>query len=266
MVLRTKEDIHDEIMDRFQNRAKELIEEGSMIDLYTTILAEIGEEIYYEIDRNRTPHIWSSLEGTQLDDTGVMLNIPRKEGESDQTYRYRLMNWTLSNESANTTAISDALLNPIYASNIEFRPKVHGCGTGVCYVIPREYTNEYIHNSLVEAKMIVEKIASPGLYVEYIIPRVIGVKLQIYIRSENGDLPTIKSELESKILEYINNLAPYEYLQVGQINKIGILEDMVDYFNVLSVILDGATTSSLSIKQGIDTKLLYDEIIWVGDE
>ena len=68
------------------------------------------------------------------------------------------------------------------------------------------------------------------------------------------------------VLEYINNIPPYSYLQVGQINRIGITEDKVDYFNVMSVIINGTTVTSTAIVQGIDTKFLYDEIIWTGSD
>ena len=262
--MKTSAEVHSDIIQRFKDKTKETVEQGTMIDILTAVYSEICADIYDEIDRNRTPHIWSSLEGDQLDDTGTMLNLPRSVGESDANYRYRLMNWTLSNEAANTTAINDALLLPTWASNIEFRPKVYGCGTGVCYVIPRQYTSEYISNSLVEAKQIVEKVASPGLYVEYIVPSILGVKLQVYMTSENGDIDAIHTNIERNVLEYINNIPPYAYLQVGQINRIGILEDKVDYFNVMSVIINGQTTASTAIAQGIDTKFLYDEIIWTG--
>lgn len=264
--MKTSEQVREDILNRFYNKTRTRVEEGSMVDLFTTVLAEVGADIYQEIDRNRTPHVWSYLEGEQLDDTGTMLNLPRKTGETDTNYRYRLMNWTLSNEASNNTAINDALLLPVYASNIEFRPQVRGCGTGVCYVIPKEYTTDYITNSLLEAKQIIETVASPGLYVEYIVPEILGVKLQIYMVSENGDINSIKENIERNVLEYINNIPPYSYLQVGQINRIGITEDKVDYFNVMSVIINGTTVTSTAIIQGIDTKFLYDEIIWMGSD
>lgn len=262
--MKTAEEVRSDILTRFETRIADTIEEGTMIDLFTTVIGDVDEDIYEEIDRNRTPHIWSSLEGQQLDDTGTMLNIPRKTGESDANYRYRIMNWVLTNEASNLTAINNALLLPTYASNIEFRPKVYGCGTAVCYVIPKEYTTEYISNSLVEARSIVESVASPSLYVEYIVPQIRGVKLQVYMTSDTGDIETIKSNIETNVLEYINNLPPYSYLQVGQINRIGLSESRVDYFNVMSVMIDGVVTDEVAILQDIETKLLYDEIIWQG--
>lgn len=264
--VKTSEQVRTDILNRFYNKTRMTVEEGSMIDIFTTVLAEIGEDIYQEIDRNRTPHVWSYLEGQQLDDTGTMLNLPRRTGEGDTNYKYRLMNWVLTNEASNDTAINDALLLPTYASNIEFRPKVRGCGTGVCYVIPKEYTTDYITNALLEAKQIMETVASPSLYIEYIVPQILGVQLQVYMISENGDINAIKENIEKNVLEYINNIPPYSYLQIGHINRIGITEDKVDYFNVMSVIINGETVSDTSVFQNIDTKLLYDKIIWTGSD
>lgn len=264
--MKTAEQVRKDIISRFETRVQDVVEEGSILDIYNTVLGEVGALIYEEIDRNRTPHIWSSLEGQQLDDTGTMLNLPRKVDESDNNYRYRLMNWTLSNEASNYTAINDALLLPTYASNIEFRPKVHGCGTAVCYVIPKEYTTDYITNSLWEAQQIVESIASPSLYVQYIVPRIIGIRLQCYMTSATGDIDTIHANIESKVLEYINNIPPYTYLQIGQINRIGLNESRVDYFNVQSVMINDVVSTDIAIFQDIDTKILFDQIIWAGDE
>lgn len=230
------------------------------------MLGKTFENVYQEIEDNKNPHIWSSLAGKTLDDTGTFVNCPRKPNEDDANYRYRLMNWVLRNEASNTTAISDELLQMTYASNIDYRPFTKGSGTATCYVIPRTYNKETIANALKEAAERVSKVASPSLHVEYIIPKILGVRLQIYISASNGDIEAIKSNISGKILEYINAIPPQKYLKVGEINKIGVNESGVDYFNVLSLIIDNQTVDSLEVLQGIDTKMLFDEIIWTGDE
>lgn len=259
--------IQEDAREKFEQLVDDKIQTGSVIDMLLAAIGEEETEIYDEIDKNRTPHVWSSLNGDRLDSTGVMLNLPRKTNESDANYRFRLMRWTTANEAGNQRAINDALLLPKYASNIQFKPMTKGSGTATCYVIPRDYSEQTIKYALVEAKEKVEEIASPGLYVEYITPKIKGVKLQIYLSvNEKSDAAIIKKTLSEKILEYINNIAPNDFLEVGKINKIGIMEPNVDYFNVLSVMIDGQTADSLKILQRLDTKLLFDEIIWSGDE
>ena len=263
--MKTATQIHDDIIERFQTRIGQDIEPGSAIDLFTTVISEIDEDLYEEIDRNRTPHVWSYLEGQQLDDTGTMVNLPRKTGESDGNYKYRLMRWTLSNEAANASAINDALLLPVYASNIMYQPLVKGAGTAVVHVIPRDYTEETITNALEEAKSIVERVGDPATYVEYIVPRVLGVRFQIFMTVTGGDVQYIRNILTSLILEYVNNIAPYNYLQIGVINRIGINTQYVDYFSVLSVMIDDQVVDDIRILQNLDTKFLFDDITWTGD-
>ena len=92
--MKTAEEAYADIKGRFETRVNDTVEDGSMLDLLITVMSKEVEDIYTEIDRNRFPHIWTSLEGQQLTDTGIMVNLPRANGETDSTYRYRLMNWT----------------------------------------------------------------------------------------------------------------------------------------------------------------------------
>lgn len=263
--MKTYDDIFTDISNRFESKANDSIAEGSVVEFYTAAVAESMAAIYQDIEDNKNPHIWSKLYGEQLDDMGVMLNCARKEDENDISYRYRLMNWVLSNEASNKTAISDALLNPEYASNIEFVPYTKGSGTASCYIIPKSYDEDIIEKACVEAENIIKKIANPSLYVEYIIPTAKPVTLQIYISSGKGDLEAIKKDLETRISLYINTIAPKDYLDIGYINKLGVNTSCVDYFSVLSIIIDDVVYDSIKILQGLDTKMIYDKINWITD-
>lgn len=258
--------IQEDLSNNFTKLTGSTIAPGSVLDLYNTAISKIDEDIYLEIEKNKTPHIWSSLEGENLDYTGTWVNLPRKEGESDNNYKYRLQQWTLSNEASNTTAIKNALMNLTYASNVDYVPYIKGSGTGACYIIPKDYNMDTINNALSEVYEIIKTVASPSLYVEYIIPTVKAVKLQIYMSSSNGDLETIKDTLTIQISNYINTIPPNSYFEVGAINKIGINTNNVDYFNVTSVLIDNIVTDKIQILQTIDSKMLFDKIIWIeGD-
>ena len=264
--MRTASEILSDLKARFEKRVQDTIAPGSVLDFFNTAVSETLGDVYKEIDANKNPHLWSKLYGEQLDDMGIMLSLPRKTNEDDLSYRYRLMNWVLANEASNETAISDALLNPVYASNIEFKPYTKGCGTATCYVIPRDYQLETIDNALEEASSIVKRVADPTMYVEYIVPTIRGVRLQILLTvSDDADIDTIKENIQSEIMEYINTIPPKEYLEVGKINRIGISQPNVTYFNVLSMIINDEVEDSIKVLQGLDSKFLFDEIIWEED-
>lgn len=264
--MKTAEEIHSDMISRFENKINDKIQAGSAIDLFATAIAQEYEELYAEIERNRTPHVWTYLEGEYIDKAALGLNLPRKNNESDNTYKYRLSRWGLINEASNTTAIETRLFNMEHASYAEFVPKTRGAGTGTVYVIPRHYNTESIENSLAEAKTKIQDIVSPSLHIEYVIPEVKSVRLQISLRAPNIDLPLLKSNLESEILEYVNNIAPNDYLDLGEINRIGINTAGVKYFNVLGLYINDEIAIGNKILQDLDTKLLFDEIMWIDED
>lgn len=259
--MKTSDTIQKDIALRFEDKVLKKTQEGSVIDMYNVAVSETLEEVYQEIEDSKNPHIFTGLTGQALDDTGFWVNCPRKVGEDDQNYIYRLMNWTLKNEASNTTAIQDSLLNLTFASNVDYVPFTKGSGTATCYVIPKFYNSETISGALAEAATIVKKIASPSLFVEYIIPAIRAVKLQVFLDSSE-DLLLIKSNIEQKIKTYINAIPPGQYLKVGEINKIGVNEPNVDYFSVLALIIDDDEEKGIEILQEIDSKFLFDEMIW----
>lgn len=263
--MRTAIEISNDIKSNFEKRIQDTVAPGTVIDFYNAAVGEVVEKAYEEIEKNKNPHIWSNLKGAELDSMGTMLNIPRVPNESDTTYKYRILNWIPKNEASNTTAITDALLTPTYASNIEYRPYTKGSGTGTCYVIPKDYSSEMIEKALQEAAEKIKKVASPSLHVEYIIPTIKGIKLQIYMSSSTGDITAMRNNITSKIKEYINTIPPKEYLKVGDINKIGVNESNVEYFSVLSLMVNGVPIDGIQLLQEIDSKFLFDEIIWVED-
>ena len=263
--MKTKEEIQESIKETFSDYVQDNIKDGSALDIFS---AAIGNEIagnYDEIEKNRTPHIWSSLKGEQLDWTGEWVNLPRKVGEIDENYRYRLKHGTKSNEASNTTAIQNALLDMQYSSNVDYEPFTHGSGTGTCYIIPNDYDETTIMKALKEVSDTVKKVASPSLYVEYIIPTVRSVKFQIIISAPGTDLDVVKSNITTAISAYVDAIAPKEYLSVGAINRIGLAESGVESFSVASVLIDNVPQQSSRILQGLDTKMLFDEILWVED-
>lgn len=265
--MRSAAEIFADLKERFEKRVQDTIASGTVLDFFMTSTSETLGDVYKEIEANKNPHLWSSLYGDKLDDMGVMLNIPRKTNEDDNSYRYRIMNWVLTNEASNRTAINNALLNPVYASNIDFQEFTKGSGTATCYIIPKDYSLDTIENAVNEAKEIINRVADPMGYVEYVIPTIRAVQLQIYISvSDDADLDLIESNIRSAVMEYINRIPPKQYLEVGEINRIGITQPNVKYFNVLSMMIDGEVDDSIRLVQGLDSKFLFDEIIWTTEE
>lgn len=263
--MKEADEILEDIRDRFNERTGKDFQDGSVLDLFSSAISTSLKDVYQEIEKNKNPHIWTKLEGDTLDATGIWVNCPRAQGENDLSYKYRLMNWMLKNEASNTTSIQDSLLNMTYASNAEFVPMTKGCGTGTVYVIPKSYSNTVINAALAEAKARVEKYSSPALYIEYVIPEIRAVTIEAYLKTDAGDDTVIKNQIDSAIRRYVNAIAPKDYLSVGTMNKLGIEINDVDYFNIIGLIVDGSVINKVKLLQELDSKFLFDQIVWIGD-
>lgn len=263
----TINEIHERVKARFLYYSDNNITENSVMDLYSLAVSDVMNELYKEIEAAKMPHLYTKLTGNSLDDLGYLLTLPREVDESDGQYLYRLMNWKYIAESSNDRAINIALLNRTYASHAEYLPMTHGSGTGTVYIIPKTYDDrEVIAGAIGECIDVMEKVASPSLYLEYTIPEPKPVILNVGLRiHDDGDFNSITRSLEEKIKEYVNNIPPDKYFLVGMINKIGINEDLVEYFNVLQVFIDEKEQDSIEILQALEDKFLLKEIVWTEE-
>ncbi len=265
-MVKTTEEIKNTIIQNFEEKTNQLIRSGSVIDFYNNAVSDSMNKMYQEIEDAKNPHLYSKLSGDNLDDECAMVGITRRSNETDKTLLYRLHNWTLANAKGNTTSITDALLDLTYASNVTYVPRVYGCGTGVAYVIPKEYTDEIISKALEEAKERLNDVIDPSLYIQYIVPRVLPVQFQCSIQArEDVDISILESLIVLKVKEYIDAIAPKESLSIGSIEKMVLALDEVSYFRVISYSVDGVTETGTETMQTVDTKLMFDDITWTEE-
>ena len=263
--MKTREEVHASLIGRLENKLQDTIKNGSMLDMVSYSIADETEEMYQEIEDAKNPHLFTNTSGEELDDLARWTNLERRDGEDDDTFKYRLKDWVYSAEASNTRAISNILLTPEHASNIEYVPDTHGCGTGTCYVLPSSYEDDVIQASLAEAEERIREIVSPALYVEYIVPSIRAVKLQCILSVSDVDANFVQHEIEDRVREYINSIAPRDFLKVGELIRIGLSVTGVEYFNVVTVLLNEEVSSDLAIVQELETKFLFDEILWTGE-
>lgn len=264
--MKEREEIHTSLNNKLETNLRDSIKQGSMLDIFSYTISDEMENMYQEIEDAKNPHLFTRTSGENLDELGQWANLPRMDGEDDDTYKYRLKDWVYTAEASNTKAISNILLTPEYAANIEYVPNTHGCGTGTCYVLPQTYEDENIELSLKEAKERIQDTVSPSLYIEYIVPSIRAVKLNCFLSTEEVDKNLVQATIEERIKDHINSIAPRDFLKVGDLIRIGLAVDGVEYFNVMSILINEEPIHELSTVQELETKMLYDEIIWYGEQ
>jgi hypothetical protein len=238
------------------------LQDGTVIDNYVLAAATALQAAYDEIESNKDPHIFTNLSGSNLDATGFMFNCPRNAGEQDDAYLYRILNWLHSAQACNILAINSALIGLQYASNAMYVPLTHGTSTASVYIIPTSYDGTGPQLAISEVTNRLNNVVSPGTYIEYVIPTTRNVRFVIYLDTTATDDSTIKSNLRTKIQSYVNSVAVGSNLELGEINKIGVNEMGVEYFNVVQTYINEVQSSDVEFLQTRDSKFLFDQITW----
>lgn len=261
--MKTFSDIYKDIKNRFKKRANIDITDGTVIDSILLASSEALAEAYQEIEDSKNPHIYTNLRGTNIDKMGLLINCPRYPNESDDSYLYRCMNWTLINESSNARAIESALSNLKESSNAQYVPYTEGTGTATVFIIPNVYGDAEKEKAIAEVKNRLKSVISPDSYITYKICRELPVEIFVYASFEKGvDEKAVKNNLQVKIKDYINKIAIGDPLSYGMINKLGTQEKGVDFFNTTHIKIDGELLSELNTIQTIETKFLFSKINW----
>lgn len=260
--MKTKQQIHSDIIKNFSSLTNLEIQDGTVIDYITHAVSDAVYQAYIEIQNNKNPHLYSNLRGNELDDLGMLVNCVRNADEQDDSYLHRLMEWLVSSEAANKDSIENALMNLKYSSYAQYVPQIYGVGTGAIYLIPISYDTSTQTLAINEAKNKVEQVKAGDSYIEYKIPPQKQISLAVHIEyKDNVDSSFVFFSLQQKIQDYINGIAIGDILSIGDINKIGINEDGVSYFVVIQMYIDDIPVNNTEYLQTIYNKFVFKEMM-----
>lgn len=267
--IKTLQEIYNSIRDKIIKKSNIDIEKGTVIDSFLLATSEMILAVENEIEENKNPHMYSQLSGENLDDMGILLGLTRRGNESDKNFLYRILKWNTSNKASNYDSIKTALMDMEYCSHVTYVPLAYGCGTAAAYIIPKNMTEEYKKYAIEETKTRLYPVVSPSSYIDYIIPEILSVKLNVLYKADNIDLTIVKNEVDEEIIKYINNIGPGDYLEIGVLNKIGVNKANISYFNISNIFVNSEEIGDVSILQKVETKLLIDSstsINWIEVE
>ena len=261
--IKSFEEIYTNIRNNFRERTGIDIESRSVIDMIVKAVADSLHAVHETIEKNKKPYLFTKQTGEELDNTGYFLNCPRLDDEDDDNYLYRLSNWTQRNASCNRTAIEDKCKELLYSNAANYIPYTHGLGTATIYLIPLEYTDRAIAASISEAEEKVGQVIAPTSIVYFQVATPSYIRLVTYLDiKQNYDKANIKVLIEKAISQYVNSIAPGDKLLLGEINKIGLNVEGVEYFNVVQLFNNDEELADFELLQTLTSKFLLEEIIW----
>lgn len=252
--------IYEQLKNRLQRLLGINISKYSLVDQMLYAYSDALDEAYQEIEKNKTPHIYSSLKGKKIDDLGVLIGCYRYENESDDSYLARIMAHRKTYECANRTAIETMLAELKYSSNASYTPFTQGTGTATVHFIPIYYDDETIEKAREEIKKRLKKVVAPDSYIKIQVAEPISVRIIAYTVFDEPSEYAI-NEIKEKVKAYVNSVPIGSTLSYGMINRIGLSQKNVTYFNTVSIYLNGEKVESLDVIQTIQKKFLFDDIL-----
>jgi hypothetical protein len=89
------------------------------------------------------------------------------------------------------------------------------------------------------------------------------IRLVVYLDVKQGyDLTNIKIQIKKTLEGYINGIEPGKLLLLGEINKLGLSIDGVEYFNVVQTYTDNEEVTDFELLQTLTAKFLLEDIIY----
>lgn len=212
-----------------QNKAEKYFKEvginitpGSIAKLFSSIINEEISEFYETLSTYHVQCFVTTATGTYLDAIGKLLNCSRREAESDDNYRYRIVNQILVGASANKTAITLAALSVNGVDSVILIPFTKGAGSFELFVVNNEgKVNDEI---ISEVKQEVSKVVGYGINCSISEPKYKKINLNIKLMFKNNlkyvDKDQIIESVRKNIYQYINSLEIGKELLINQLNAI----------------------------------------------
>lgn len=243
-------DNYEKVIDNIKIR---LIEKGfsytpgSIVRLFSEIIAESISEIHTHIDEMFLNCFISSANGNYIDLIGKLLNCKRLEKETDNNYKYRIVNKINTMATSNYLSIKMAALSVEGVDDINIKKYSMGSGSFTIVIIG----NEVSENTIQKVYDEVEKVVACGIKFNVIsvIPAYIKMSLTISFTKDIDYLKKrdIKTLVKQKIKNYINGLTLGEMFVCNKLAQI--IMDCSEYilsFNVESFSIDDIECSYIN--------------------
>ena len=116
---------------------------------------------------------------------------------------------------------------------------------------------------MLEAQEKISKVIAPTSIVEFQVANPSYIRLVAYLDIKEGyDKDVAKTLITANIKNYIHAIAPGDKLFLGEINKIGLSVEGVEYFNIIQLFNNDEELSDFELLQTLTSKFLFEEIIW----
>jgi phage-related baseplate assembly protein len=215
---------------------------GSVARTFLEVLTEEFYDFYSELELTVAMGFVSSASGRYLDMIGMLLACNRTLGESDASYKMRIVNQVYVVAGANLTAIRLKALSIEGVRDVIFKEYTHGAGSFSCYVITNDVQASRSILNAVEGA--INDAKAYGIYAEVKTPVLIPVELMVRLifssDAGNAEKTTIRQNAARTVRNYFDNLVLGETLVINEVIQIIMdVSTKIKDLDIYGVTVDG---------------------------
>ena len=195
---------------------------GTIARLFLSIINKNISTLYKVLTVNHLRAFLSTSDGAALDAIGLLLQCKRKNGESDNDFRYRISQQCLTLASSNETAVRLAALTTDGVYDVKLKKYAMGTGTFTVIVILEDGVDK--DTVLLNVINNVNDTVGYGIRFKVVTPTLTYVKFKykLYLKDSvsDADAQTIRYDVQTTLAEYINLLDVGEDINIDKLTQV----------------------------------------------
>lgn len=209
---------------------------GAIAKLFMNIVNKNIANLYNTLTVNHIRAFVTTADGNALDSIGVLVQCFRIKDESDDNFRYRIVNQCLTLATSNETAIRLTALTVEGVNDVILKPYSMGAGSFTVIVLSDEdvTSTEILKN--VNYKL--QDIHGYGIRYNVISPTLtyVSIKQKIHLNTNLSDIEKqeIRYDVQLALIDYLSNLKIGEDIVIDKITQtiMNISENILQESNI----------------------------------
>lgn len=256
--MKIKSDLRGEILDNLRRKTGiNINQEGSVAVAIVDALVEEMILLYREIERVQSQAYLSTSSGNYTQLIAELLDVQRREGESESEFKLRTSNKVYSAAKGNTIAIQEAIWSVPGVASYDIVRYSRGTGSFTVYIYPERNANQ--SRIIDQVRTAVSQVVSEGIRFEVKAPEETKVDISIIVQFSNNlsvvQKQDIRNSIRSRIISYINSTTTNSNIYINEIIErvMNTNSDIID-MSINSIKLNDKSVNISNIFGDKDTR------------
>ena len=209
---------------------------GAIAKLFMNVVNKYIANLYNTLTVNHIRAFVTTADGAALDAIGKLLQCFRLKDETDDNFRYRIINQCLTLATSNETAIRLTALTVDGVNDVILKPYSMGAGSFTVIILSDEDVTSTGILETVRQKLL--NVHGYGIRYNVVSPTLtyVSIKQKLYLNTTLSDIEKqeIKYDVQLALAEYLNSLNVGEDIIIDKITQVimNVSENILEESNM----------------------------------